>query len=76
MSRIPQLVLNKKANDGKDYNNVEIAEELGISRSMVSLFMRDKVDVSKMAFSTAIAWADWLECDLRELVIRKKQNAS
>ena len=67
MSRIPQLVLNKKARDGIDYKNVEIAEALGISDAMVSRFMRDKIDVEKMAFATALAWADWLECDVRDL---------
>lgn len=68
MSKIPQLVLNKKAKDGIDYNNVEIAKEIGLSRAMVSLFMRDKVNISGMAFGTAIAWAEWLECDLLDLV--------
>lgn len=67
VSKIPQLVLDKKARDGQNYKNIEIAEQLGITNGMVSLFLRDKVDISKMALGTALAWSDWLECGVREL---------
>ncbi len=69
VSRIPQLVLDKKAKDGVDYTNRHIANELNISESMISRFMKDKVDISSITFSTARAWADWLDCDMRDLAI-------
>ncbi|MEO1256225.1 MAG: helix-turn-helix transcriptional regulator [Bacteroidota bacterium] len=67
MSRIPQLVLDKKAKDGKDYKNREIAVALNMSESMVSRFLRDKVDIGGVSYSTARVWADWLDCDMRDL---------
>lgn len=68
MSRIPQLVLDKKAKDGKNYKNREIAEALNISESMVSRFVNDRVEIGNMMYKTAQAWAKWLECPLDELV--------
>lgn len=67
MSNIPRLVLEKQLRDGHTYKHVEIAEEIGISSTMVAHFLRDKVNISNIAFSTALAWSDWLECDVREL---------
>jgi transcriptional regulator with XRE-family HTH domain len=73
MSNIPQLVLEKKARDGRDYKNKQIADELNLSESMVSRFLRDMVDIETMNFGTALRWADWLGCeDVRELVRRSK----
>ena len=67
MSKIPQLVLEKKAKDGKDYKNTEIASALGISEAMVSRFLRDKVNVGSARFDTMLAWSNWLDCDPRNL---------
>lgn len=71
MSRIPQLVLDKKARDGKDYKNIEIAEAIDLSPAMVSRFMRDLINVESAQFGTMIAWANWLEVDLIDLVEHK-----
>ena len=68
VSKIPQLVLEKKARDRRDYKNRDIAEALKLSEAMISRFLRDRVDMGSVNLATAIRWAKWLGCHAEELV--------
>jgi transcriptional regulator with XRE-family HTH domain len=68
VSKIPQLVREKKARDRQDYLNKDIAKAVALSEAMVSRFLRNRVDMGAVNLDTAIRWAKWLGCHAEELV--------
>jgi transcriptional regulator with XRE-family HTH domain len=72
MNNIPVLIAQKEIRDRRRYKQKDIAEATQISESMISRVIQDKINIGGMTLDTAFALADWLGCDIRDLVIREE----
>jgi transcriptional regulator with XRE-family HTH domain len=65
-NKIPSLLGKKEARDNMRYKQIEIANETGLSQSLISRTMRSKT-LDKLWLSEANILANWLGCSLYDL---------
>lgn len=68
INNIPVLIAQKQVRDRKRYKQKEISQLSGISQSMVSRTLTDKIDIGQMKYGEAEKWADWLGCKMNDLL--------
>lgn len=67
MSNFASLLARKEIRDNRRYKQSEIAQALSMSPATISRWFNGK-DISDSTISTAKKLADWLGCDLHDLI--------
>jgi DNA-binding Xre family transcriptional regulator len=75
VNNVPAIIGKKNTRDNRRYSQVEIAEATGISQSMISRILTNRVKIENVAVGVLESLAEWLECDVRELYKPMKRNS-
>jgi|GEM_PF-2623823 len=67
MSNFTILLAQKEIRDRKRYTQKEIADETGVSQSMISRIANGK-EIEALSVGKALLIAEWLGCNISELV--------
>lgn len=67
MSRFQELLSQKELRDGRRYRQTEIATAIGVSNSTITRWLQSR-DVSSSSLLVALKLAEWLNCEVGELV--------
>lgn len=76
VNNVPAMIGKKVARDNRRYSQIEIAEATGVSQSMISRILSNKVKIENVAVGVLDKLAVWLECDIYDLYRPRKQSLS
>lgn len=71
-SKMLPLLNEKSTRDMRRYTQKDIAQALGVSQATISRWMRSDEDISVVSLDTASKLAQWLGCEIGDLVTMRK----